>query len=171
MNERRTLCVADERTMKAVFLEGARLVEMHTLESFDALRDDEHRNAAIARALGWKHSDALYRWEPSGLGPMPRGQGPGWQRGHDMRAGEPPPYYTAGDKDPWAADWNLLKQMWRALRERAQYYPEITDMSTDESSDFQAQVGSEFLDAPSPHRLLGRVMVMLSLVPKEESDG
>jgi predicted GTPase len=83
--------------------------EMHTLESFAALPDDESRNAAIARTLGWRFgSVTLYVQDGESY------KATGWHRTTKSTHPKPPPFYDGGDSDPFA-NWGLLAEVARLV--------------------------------------------------------
>ena len=98
----------------------------HTLASFAALPDDASRDAAMARAVGWRlttrmepdrcehepgHGYSIPCWVRGDVGPEPERDDPNvWW------CDTPPPIFTGGDADPFA-NWALLGAVVRLLCE------------------------------------------------------
>jgi hypothetical protein len=130
--------------------------EMHTLESFAALPDDESRDAAIARACGCTQ-EALPSpgcWYDGG---MPHGQ-------------TPPMFFSGGDADPFA-NWHLLAEVVMAL-DAAGW--SIDFVSRDHPRDlwairiqrWQPQPRAWTGELDTPHRMACEAAVVAGLVPK-----
>ena len=137
-----------------------------TPEAYKAL-PDEGKNAAVARALGWrKLRDPM---APQGSGrmhwcrPLPKGR--------EATEKGPPPYVTAGDEDPFAG-WQWLAKMAQALSKRKGNWGAHV---TVEGFDFGWFVATSGIagdqKTPSPHRAAGAAMAAAGLLTEEPSDG
>ena len=150
----------------------------HTMESFEALPDDAARDAAMARALGWRLTT---RMEPDRCEHEPGGGYfiPCWVRGNvggpeperdDPNVwwcDTPPPIFTGGDADPFA-NWHLLAEVMRLLG------PDETWLDSPTEPAPEWRVGIMTLsaggqDGSTPHRAACLCAVEDGLVRKEDS--
>ena len=130
-----------------------------TTEQFLALSGGE-QDAAVARALGWTYNPNR-TWE--------------WQKALSNAAckasssGQPPPYATGGDADPFAR-WDLLAEVWRALRCTPCATPTLVDWNTrwyyrDDPKAAEAYIHGE---GATPHRAACLALVAAGLVEGED---
>ena len=139
--------------------------DMHTLDTFAALADDAARDAAMARALGWRQSLAPPWCAAADIWERGTGGGSKWS---------PPPYFTGGDSDPFA-NWALLAEVWRLLpREDAKCVSRDWHLG-EHGADGWWEVWSQPHLLPSnafgdtPHRAACLAAVAAGLVPREEA--
>jgi len=158
----------------------------HDSASFAALHDDASRDAAIARALGWRpamlpepdrcehepsHGYPIPCWVLGDVGPEPeRDDTNVWW------CDTPPPFYAGGDGDPFA-NWDLLAGVWKLLRTNGagNAVVELLDWNgaggcwwvSDEPGDNFRPMRDIRAEATTPHRAACLAAVAAGLVLKE----
>ena len=144
------------------------MAEPLTLAEFDALPDDEARDAAIARALGW-------RWREYGRVLGTDRPVHGWVRltmERSERLHRPPAYWTGGDADPFA-NWGLLAEVCRALCTARSQYADLVLIALAPNGRWLVRDAAleEYADLivreETPHRAACYALVAAGRVPKE----
>ena len=160
----------------------------HTLASFAALPDDASRDAAMARAVGWRlttrmepdrcehepgHGYSIPCWVRGDVGPEPERDDPNvWW------CDTPPPIFTGGDGDPFA-NWHLLAEVVRLVcdavagprgRDVAMGYATLR-LALDLVRDRHTVSPDRRMTCQShtPHRAACHAAVAAGLVPREEA--
>ena len=149
------------------------MAEMHDSASFAALADDASRDAAIARALGWRpamlpepdrcehepsHGYPIPCWVLGDVGPEPeRDDTNVWW------CDTPPPYFTGGDLDAFA-NWDLLAGVWRLCGRNAVL---SGPFPTHPATAWGVAVQGGAAEATTPHRAACLAAVAAGLVLKE----
>ena len=154
----------------------------HPPDSFAALADDAARDAAMARALGWRECIVCIGADlvtPTGTVPNTT---PGWQDASGQKyatcdARVPPPYFRGGDSDAFA-NWALLAEVWRLLRSAPDATWQMEDMEQQgwlvvanpvSRGDLPPNYAGSWGNASTPHRAACLAAVAAGLVPREEA--
>ena len=137
------------------------MMEPHTLGSFEALADDAARDAAIARALGWRnvhlhrYSERCAEWV--GIPPGQTGNAPI----------PVPAVFRGGDADAFA-NWGLLAEVARLLGQRQWcLHSHAPWLPASQWSVFT--LATKITDGRTPHRAACLAAVAAGLVPKGDS--